>query len=255
MTQHWTSNGVKAALIEAFTIDRLIGGRFGPKMYGSAMPSYIHDDDDLRRIEFQDRLSPEKGGTSGDHWRDMQNQRRVDIGRSRQFSPRQISQMEAVLFGTKDVPAWIHGILAEDWEKADYLEAYSIQSAMWKLRGGELKENRLCKRMGWSYQTYRSNRDEGAEIITFKLNSRGVGCWINVPGTPETDPRKVPLTVVLLEFLKGGPKSKAQFIAFCHNHRIIPARDMNNRAVAVAIAKLVSVGRIKKRYDLAYERV
>jgi hypothetical protein len=123
------------------------------------------------------------------------------------------------------------------------------------LRGKELKENRLCKRMRWSYSTYRDRRDVGAAIITWKLNQSGVDCWVPGKATPDTDPRDVPLTIVLLEFLKAGPKSKSAFVAFCHNHRVIPTKDLRNNAVAAAFAKLIAAGRIRKRPDLAYERI
>lgn len=255
MSNNWSSAAVKSALIEAFTIDKLIGGRVGPKQYGSAMPAYYDDWRDLYIAELLDNADPEHGGTGGLEWARMQAERRAEMQRKRRVTAAEISRMERILLGVGKEPAWLHGLLSEEDRSRMMLEAYSVQSALFSLRGYDLKERRLCKKMKWPYSTFRDRREEGASIISWKLNRFGIQCWVEGEGSPDTDPRNVPLTVVLLEFLKAGPATKYQFVSFCYHHRVIPSRDMKNQAVTVAIAKLVAGNRIRKRPDLAYERI
>lgn len=253
---NWSGNAVKEALIEAFAVDRLIGGRVGPKMYGNAMPAYYADDSDLNVIRLQDAVGPEKGGSSGAHWREMQAMRRIEMSKGRVITPQQVSKMEEILLGKGDEPGWLQGLLREEDKHRTYLEAFSVQSAIFGLRGQAFKETSLCRRMKWPYSTYRERRDEGANILSYRLNNRGVSCWIEGIGKPSTDPRDVPLTIVLMEFLKGGPKSKSQFVSFCFDHRVIREKDIRDQSVATAFAKLLAGKKIRRRAaDLMYERI
>lgn len=251
----WSQDAVKAAVIEAFSIDQLIGGRIGPKQYGSNMPDYFRDEQEIKTLELLERLSPEKGGSDGAEWRRLQNERRSMMEKARRITPREVSRMEMILLGNDSSPSWLYHMLQQEGQPRQELEAYTVQSARCSLRGREFKENKFCKRMSWSYSGYRSRRDRAAGIIAFRLNDRGIGCWVEGKGTPDTDPRDVPLTYVLMEFLKSGPKSKFQFVAFCHNHRVIPAKDVNNNAVAQAIGTLIAQGRIRRLADGRLEKL
>lgn len=160
----WTKDLVKAALVDAFECDYDTGGRVGPKMYGSSMPDYLVDSKDI-------------------WWQRESGSNKV--GRMRAKIPRrsiEISRMEIVLLGHQDgggrhVPNWLGGFLRDLEGPRNCLEAHAVNSAFWNLRGKEFNAKRFCKKTGWSYFTYRSRRDRGAEIIALQLNEAGIKPW------------------------------------------------------------------------------
>ncbi len=160
----WTADHVKAALVDAFEIDYDTGGRVGPKMYGSAMPEYLPDSRDL-------------------WWQVSSGSNRVGRMRAKvQRRSIKISRMEIVLLGHKDrngnhIPNWLGGYLRDLSGPRNCLEAHAVNSAYWNLRGKSFDAKRFCKRVGWSYSTYRSRRDRGAAIIAFHLNELGMPTW------------------------------------------------------------------------------
>jgi len=251
----WTGSSVKLALIEAFAINAITGGRIGPKQYGSAMPEYVMTEVDLFVMEREDLQDEEHGGTSGVHFGKMKAAHRSKVIRRRQLSAQQISNMETVLLGRGKHKAWLSGYLNEkaQFQPRQCIEAYSLQTARFELVGKEFKENRFCKKVGWSYSTYRSRRDRAADIVSFRLNDDGVQAWIqdNKPAAPK---QGMPLTEALLIFLKDGPKSKFQFVSFAHSHRIIEAADIRDFSVQRAIGALIAAGRIRRRLDGLLER-
>lgn len=165
MTEQWTPELVKAALVDAFEVDYDTGGRVGPKMYGTAMPDYLVD---LKDLWWQ----RESGSNT--------------VGRMRakiQRRSAEISRMEIVLLGHRDPqagdrPNWLGGLLQGLDGPRRCLEAHAVNSAFWNLRGKSFDAKRFCNRIGWNYRTYRSRRDRGAEIIAFKLNEIGLQPWV-----------------------------------------------------------------------------
>lgn len=164
MTEQWTKELVKAALVDAFEVDYDTGGRVGPKMYGTAMPDYLVDSKDLW-------WQRESGSNTVGRMRAKIQRRSVEITR-----------MEIVLLGHRDPqagdrPNWLGGLLQGLDGPRRCLEAHAVNSAFWSLRGKSFDAKRFCRRVGWSYSTYRSRRDRGAEIIAFKLNEIGLRPW------------------------------------------------------------------------------
>lgn len=251
----WTANTVKLALVEAFAINSITGGRIGPKEYGTAMPDVFLTDVDLFVMEREDLQDEEHGGTNGAHFAKMKSAQRGKIIRKRQISAQQVSQMETVLLGRGKHKPWLSGYLNDlnQFQPRQCIEAYSVQSARFELVGKEFKENRFCKRVGWSYSTYRSRRDRAADIVSFRLNDDGVNAWIQDNKPVAANPG-MPLTEALLIFLKDGPKSKARFVSFAHSHRIIEAADVRDYSVQRAIGALIAAGRVRKRVDGLLER-
>jgi hypothetical protein len=246
----WTPGDVKAALIDAFQIDYLIGGRIGPKSFGSNMPSVFQDEIDYKILELLDAVDEDEGGTKGEHFNAMKRDRLAAISTRRKITPAEVSRMEAVLIGTKTTPSWLSGLLKGQDGQRNCLGAYSVQSAFWGLRGREFKEARFCKRIGWNPDTFANRRDTGAAMVTFRLNSIGVGCWTRDAAVPvQVKPAKIPLTYLLLEFLKDEPKTKYQFISYAHTQGILPERDIRSAAVIQAIGKLKAAGKISKLAD------
>lgn len=251
----WTGTTVKMALIEAFAINSITGGRIGPKEYGSAMPDTWLSPVDLFVIEREDLQDEEHGGTRGQHFERMKSAQRGKIIRKRQISAQQVSQMETVLLGRGKHKPWLSGYLNDrnQFQPRQCIEAYSVQSARFELVGREFKENRFCKKVGWSYSTYRSRRDRAADIVSFRLNDDGVMAWIQ-DDKPAVAKSGMPLTEALLIFLKDGPKSKSQFVSFAHSHRIIEVADIRDFSVQRAVGALIAAGRVRKRVDGLLER-
>lgn len=164
MTTEWTPELVKAALVDAFEIDYDTGGRVGPKMYGSAMPEYLVDSKDLW-------WQRESGSNKVGRMRAKVQRRSVEI-----------SRMEIVLLGHRDrngrdLPNWLGGYLRDMDGPRNCLEAHAVNSAFWNIRGKQFDAKRFCKRVGWSYWTFRSRRDRGAAIIAHHLNELGLQPW------------------------------------------------------------------------------
>lgn len=160
----WTKDLVKAALVDAFEIDYDTGGRVGPKMFGSAMPDYLADSKDIW-------WQRESGSNKVGRMRAKVQRRSIEI-----------SRMEIILLGHDDnkgghMPNWLGGFLMGLDGPRNCLEAHAVNSAFWNLKGKDFDAKRFCKRVGWSYWTYRSRRDRGAEIIALKLNEAGIGVW------------------------------------------------------------------------------
>lgn len=253
MSALWTPTAIKKALVQAFEVDQIVGGRVGPKMYGNAMPAYYADDLDIFIMEREDLQEAGKGGTKGAHFATMKREREAEIIRKRRVSSQQVSQMERILLGTKTEPSWISGFLQGQDGARSCIEAYAIQSAMWSLRGRELKQTRLCKRMGWAYPTYLSRRDRAADMIAWGINERGVECWMPGEGEP-TKPQDMPMTFLILDFLRKGPAPKFGFISYAYSAGIIKTRDVRNNAVARAFGELLAARKIIKLADGRYAR-
>lgn len=160
----WTPELVKAALVDAFECDYDIGGRVGPKMYGTAMPDYLPDSRDM-------------------WWQLSSGSNKVGRMRAKvQRRSVEISRMEIILLGHrdmtgKDFPNWLGGYLRGMEGPRNCLEAHAVNSAYWNVRGKSFDAKRFCKRIGWNYHTYRSRRDRGAAIIAVRLNEIGLQPW------------------------------------------------------------------------------
>lgn len=160
----WTLELVKAALVDAFECDYDIGGRVGPKMYGTAMPDYLPDSRDM-------------------WWQLSSGSNKVGRMRAKvQRRSVEISRMEIILLGHrdmtgKDFPNWLGGYLRGMEGPRNCLEAHAVNSAYWNVRGKSFDAKRFCKRIGWNYHTYRSRRDRGAAIIAVRLNEIGLQPW------------------------------------------------------------------------------
>lgn len=94
----------------------------------------------------------------------------------------EISRMEIVLLGHRDqrgrdLPNWLGGYLRDMEGPRNCLEAHAVNSAFWNIRGKRFDAKRFCKRVNWSYWTYRSRRDRGAAIIAHHLNEMAFLPW------------------------------------------------------------------------------
>lgn len=248
----WTASTVKTALIEAFAINHLIGGRIGPKEFGSCMPDPGNDWKDVLIAEKLDEQSEEFGGTRGERFAELKKEKSIAIARRRLISPAQVSQMETILLGRGKHRAWLSGYLRDQIQPRACIEAYTMGTAVLELRGRELKENRMCKRHGWAYSTYRTRRDRAADLVAFRLNDDGIGAWIEAG--PEARKTTVPMVDAFVAFLATGPKSKYQFVAYAFSNRLIPEKDIRDNAVAKAIGAAVAAGRAVKSDDGRYQR-
>jgi hypothetical protein len=251
MNEIWTPRDVKAALIQAFEVDYLVGGRVGPKAYGNNMPTPFIEELDYKTLEFLDAREEARGGTAGQHFARMKAERRAAIAAKRKVTARQVSQMEMVLLGAKGQPSWLAGMLKGLDGARNCLTAHSVQSAFWGLRGKEFRQKQFCKRVGWSVDTFTDRRDTGASVLSFRLNKIGIECFTSTI-EPEEKPIKkpeVPIQFLLLEFLAERPRTKYEFVSYAHSHGVLPERDMRSAKVIQAIGKLTAAGKITRLAD------
>lgn len=242
----WTGDTVKAALVEAFEIDNVIGGPVGPRMYGSGMPAYLTTNTDYNELV-------DIHEAAGKYWGEQADDRRKKIRHKRIASIEQIRHMEIVLLGHTDEhgfthPMWLGGFLPGNNGPRNCLEAYAVHSARALRHGRRFNESRFCRRIGWNYETYKSRRDRGAEIIAFKLNQLGIPCWFQFERELGEKPKAPPVAEVLLIYIGEKPRTRAQCISYAFTEGLIASRE-NAHAIKIALKRLLSQNRIAQTQD------
>lgn len=160
----WTPKAVKEALVEAFvTMERVTrrdgGSSLSSKLWsGGSDPSQVA----MLRLLDDDQLA----------YLDRGNARRPNI----RVTPEEISRAEAVLFGTKEMAAWLGGPMREHplRPKLDLWIYHEVGKALGR-KNVSLKIR--VARKGWAERSFHRDVESAAGAIAVRLNRAGVAIW------------------------------------------------------------------------------
>lgn len=159
----WDAKMVIARMVDAYKVLYDTTGRTGPAMYGAAWPEY--------RLSAIDKAEQQLAGTN-------------TIGRMRsriQRNTRDCERMEHVLIGFKSKYGvhrpWISEFLKDRPGIRNCFEAQVIGQTECELRNISFNAKKMCKARGWAYSTFRSRRNDGAQMIAGGLNKLEVSVW------------------------------------------------------------------------------
>lgn len=137
-----TEQKILERLIEAQETDDALPLGSGPKMFGNAMPDYIHSDNDLFVLEREDLQK-----TGGKNWVQTKNARRQQIERRAKASRERISRMEEAF-------QWISGAIVDVNHRKCLLAYCLVRARGWNFdRYVSARNRKVAQENAWNRRT------------------------------------------------------------------------------------------------------